>query len=269
MKKKHFIALRMDDVGAASKRNEVYSNWRFRVGSFPIISGNWLFLKFLPAFRAWGPYQELSPAAWDAFFVLLEQFRARCTVAVTAAWIEDDESLSPYPTRFRDAASRLKEAAEYGLIEIANHGLTHCNPSRLLFRPHLFTSNRRHHREFSSSLPLAQHERHLAHSQDILQSWLGMPVVTFVPPGNVFLPETISFAAMHGIRYISCQTESRIQQGVVIMGNNSTIPFHDREIVLYGTAWLERELEEFESVTFVTIRELAAGMSFSCGHGHV
>jgi peptidoglycan/xylan/chitin deacetylase (PgdA/CDA1 family) len=261
-----FLILRMDDVGAASKRNEVYSNWRLRIGSRPVFSGNWLFLKYFDPFRAWGRYPEMTPAQWDAFFSLLDSAGAQCTVAVTAAWVEDDGTLVPYPVKFPEAAERLKKAAECGLVEVANHGLTHCITKDALFRPRLFTSNRPYHREFTSMLPLEQHERHMARSQDILQQWLGMPVVSFVPPGNAFLPETVEFAALHGIRNISCQTDPRVEHGVRIIGNDATLPFHDREMVMHGTDWLRARLDEHAGCKCITVARYA-DMLFGGGNG--
>ena len=57
------LALRLDDVGASTKRYEVYSKCRFGIGRYAI-SGNWLFLKYLPGIKAWGPYRELSAKEW-------------------------------------------------------------------------------------------------------------------------------------------------------------------------------------------------------------
>ena len=44
--------IRMDDVGAASKRHEVYGLTRLALGPFRVpFPGNWLWLKYLPPFK--------------------------------------------------------------------------------------------------------------------------------------------------------------------------------------------------------------------------
>src|SRR3989442_5561 len=58
-------ALRLDDVGASSKRYEVYSTRSWGLGRLRI-SGNWLFLKYLPGVKRWAPYRELTAAEWGA-----------------------------------------------------------------------------------------------------------------------------------------------------------------------------------------------------------
>ncbi|EPR37169.1 polysaccharide deacetylase [Desulfovibrio sp. X2] len=261
MSTEKIFALRMDDVGAASKRNEVYSNWRLRVAGQPVVSGNWLFAKYLPGLRAWGRYRELDAADWDRIFRLLELREARCTVAVTACWVEDDGRLVPYPEKFPEAARRLREGARAGLVEIANHGLTHCILKDRLFRPRLLRGNREFHREFTPLLPLAEHEEHIARAQRILQDWLGDEVVTFVPPGNTFLPQTLPMAARHGLRYVSCATSPRDEAGLHIVGNRGVLAFHDREVAREGTAWVERLLDDNGPARFVTVRRLAENRS--------
>ena len=55
MKKNNPLVLRMDDVGASSKKFNVYSKSRI---------GNFLFLKKIKPFKAWGPYEEISTEQW-------------------------------------------------------------------------------------------------------------------------------------------------------------------------------------------------------------
>ena len=55
------VALRLDDVGAASKQHEVYGITRIRVGPLVLpFPGNLLFLKYIPPIKRWAPYAELS-----------------------------------------------------------------------------------------------------------------------------------------------------------------------------------------------------------------
>jgi peptidoglycan/xylan/chitin deacetylase (PgdA/CDA1 family) len=235
-------ALRLDDVGAATKRNEVYGRTRIPVGPLQVpFPGNFLFLKYLPGIRKWGPYAELSPAVWETFLALLERKGWPVTVGITASWVEDDGSLTPFPKKFPAQAALLKQAAEKGVIEIANHGLTHCVVAGNQFKPRWFSSNRKAHREFWEWIPESTQKEALERSQDILQSYFG-PVVTLIPPGNVYQPSTVRLAKTVGIRLVSCKTPTRVEDGVAYVGDEELLAFHDREIALEGPSWLEKRI---------------------------
>ncbi len=236
------IALRMDDVGAASKAHEVYAR------SLPLPgrlsgAGNVLFLKYLPPFRAWGPYRELTAQEWERILEVLRARDAVLTVAVTAAWVERSGQLVPFPERFPRAASLIREGVRGGLLEVANHGLTHCVVESGAFRPRLFASNRTSHREFWDWVPADRQEQHLRRAQEILQSWLGINVVTFVPPGNVFGAATLVAARRAGLRIVSCASSPRRENGLVIVGNDRVVAFHDRDVVLGGIRWLRAAID--------------------------
>ena len=139
------LALRMDDVGASSKKFNVYSK-------YPLC--NTLFIKYVPPFRAWGPYAEISPKQWREIFKILEKYNAKLTVGVTACYVEKDSSLIPFNVKFFEQARILLEGVNDGLIEVANHGLSHCVIGKHL--PHRFSSNRANHREFWSYLPIGR-----------------------------------------------------------------------------------------------------------------
>ena len=125
------IALRMDDVGASTKEFEVYSKKPF---------GNLLFLKRLSYFKAWGPYREIHENEWLQIFELLSKFKSKLTVGITAAWVERNGEINPFNKKFSKNLRVLKEGVEDDLLEIANHGLTHCIEGKHL--PRYFSSNR-------------------------------------------------------------------------------------------------------------------------------
>lgn len=260
------LALRLDDVGASSKRYEVYSNHVWRWGPLRV-SGNWLFLKYLPGWKSAGPYRELYPTEWSELFVILRQNDARLTVAVTAAWADRSDRITPFPVRFPDQASVLREGVQEGLIEIANHGLTHCVLEHDLFRPRWFSSNRRYHREFWDWIPAPVQDWHIGTAQDILQRWFRVPVVTFVPPGNVYSEATLAIAERHGLKYVSCQTPTRKVGQMIVLGNDGVMPFHDRDIVLNGTRWLRDLVARNEGSRCCTVAELATRTQSSCEKG--
>lgn len=239
------LALRIDDVGASSKKFEVYSK---------VPGGNLLFLKYLSPFKAWGPYDELSTEQWQEIFDILKKAGAKLTAAITAAWIERDGQIIPFPQKFPKQAAALKKALDEGLIEIANHGLSHCVIGKHL--PRLLASNRKFHREFWHWLDENVHYEHIKKSQQILQEYFGNVITTLVPPGNVFSEATIKAAAQFGIKLINCNTKSTAVNSVRILGDENVFAFHDRDIMLGGTGWLENQLRAKNGVEYCFVSEL-------------
>jgi hypothetical protein len=251
-------ALRLDDVGASSKRYEVYSNRSWRWGPLRV-SGNWLFLKYLPGWKSGGPYREMHASEWRDVFEILRAASARMTVAITAAWADRADRLTPFPIRFPEEAEALKDGVRQGLIEIANHGLTHCVLEGNAFRPRWMTSNRTFHREFWDWVPLSVQEAHIGRAQDILQGYFGVPVVTFVPPGNVFTDGTLAIAERHGLRYVSCQTPPGTWGALDVLGNENVVPFHDKDLVVNGPGWLRSLIDGQAGAQCCAVADLAAG----------
>lgn len=252
------LALRLDDVGAASKAHEVYSKLPSRLGRAGTW-GNWLFLKYLPGLKAWGPYKELSARDWYAILEVLERRGAVLTVAITAAWVERDGSLVPFPEKFPAAAAAIRAGIQKGLLEVANHGLSHCVLNGGAYLPRAFSSNRRFHREFWDWVPVEEQERHIAEAQKILIDYFGQSIVTFVPPGNVFSCTTLEIAYHYGLRVLSCQGSGNTQGPLQVVNNREVIGFHDRDIVLHGVVWLERKIEKLSPARFVHVRDLVRG----------
>ena len=247
----------MDDIGASTKRYEVYSNFRLGLGPLTLLSGNWLFLKYIPPFRRWGPYRELKADEWRQILALLEDFDAKMTVGVTAAWVEADGSLTPFPEKFPEQSAVLKAGAKQGFLEIANHGLTHCVLDGGAFLPKAFAGNRREHREFWDWLPETVHEGHIKKAQAIFESWLGETVTCFIPPGNVFAEKTLAAARRNGLITVSCNTETRLADGLMIIGDEHITSFHDRDIVVNGMDWFRRLLMEHQGKPYAFVSETA------------
>ena len=252
------IALRIDDIGASTKRFEVYSKRKF---------GNFLFLKYLNGFKAWGPYREMIVSEWIEIFNILRECSAKLTVGITAAWVERNGDYIPFPEKYPDEADVLKDGLDEGLLEIANHGLTHCVVRKHL--PRAFSSNRQYHREFLKLLPREIHFDHLEQSQKILQDYFGTRITTLIPPGNVFTNDTVEAAYSYGIKRINYanRKNSFLRENIKIINGqvtyNKNIPlenairFHDREIVMGGVDWLKRKLEEIPADTeFVFVKNL-------------
>ena len=252
-------ALRLDDVGAASKRHEVYGVTRIRIGTLALpFPGNFLFLKYLPPVKRWGPYRELTAAEWERILGNLEATGARMSVGVTAGWVEADGRVVPFPRKFPDSAAVIRRGVERGLLEVANHGYTHCVLEGGRFRPRLFSGNRAEHREFHDWLGTDLHREHIRRAQGILQDFLGSPVVTFVPPGNVFTRETLTAAAAAGLRFVSCLEPRRwgAVEGLTFVGGSDVVSIHDRDLVLRGLGFLSELLETSRARPFVTVRDM-------------
>ena len=254
-------ALRLDDVGAASKQHEVYGVTRIKLGPLALpFPGNFLFLKYLPPVKRWGPYRELCAEEWERMLTALEGARAGMTVGVTAGWVESDGRIVPFPRKFPDAAAVIRRGVERGLLEVANHGYTHCVLDGRRFRPRLFSGNRREHREFHDWLPAEVHLEHVARAQGILQDFLGSPVLTFVPPGNVFARRTLEAAAAVGLRYVSCLDPGRFGalEGLTFVADTDVVAIHDRDLVLDGVQFLQALLGGRDREPFVTVRNVGA-----------
>jgi peptidoglycan/xylan/chitin deacetylase (PgdA/CDA1 family) len=235
------VALRLDDVGAASKAHEVYGLTRISLGPWSLpFPGNALFLKYMPPIKRWGPYRELAAADWEWIGQMLQATSARITVAVTAGWVERDGRVVPYPDKFPEASRALRDCAQRGLVEIANHGYTHCVVDGGRYLPRAWSSNRTYHREFHDWVPAATHREHIRCAQDILQDFFAMPVVTFVPPGNVFTRTTLESAAEASLRYLSCMNAERFAEtaGLTAIPDRDVVALHDRDVVVRGRPWL-------------------------------
>lgn len=249
--------IRMDDVGAASKRHEVYGRTRLDLGPLRVpFPGNWLWLKYIPPIKRWGPYRELSAKQWHGLLEILAETRARMTVAITAAWVEDDGTLTPFPRKFPEAARAIREGVSTGLLEVANHGLTHCLLTDRAFRPRLFKGNRTYHREYYDFVPAEEQDASIARGQAILSEWLACSIVTLVPPGNLIQPITAEIARRHGVRYLSYRTPTSRDGVLPIVGNDCGLVFHDRDIVLGGLGWLRTRLAEIRGREVLFVREL-------------
>jgi peptidoglycan/xylan/chitin deacetylase (PgdA/CDA1 family) len=253
------MALRLDDVGAASKAHEVYGTTRIRLGRLALpFPGNLLFLKYLPPIKRWAPYPELTAAQWEGILAALADAGAKLTVAVTAGWVERDGRIVPFPEKFPGAARVLRQGLERGLLEIANHGYTHCVIEDGLFRPRLFSGNRPYHREFYDWLPEEIHREHLRSAQAILGSWFGAAIETLVPPGNVLSPKTVAAAADSGIRFISRAggAPSADTAGITFVDDSRILAFHDRDIITGGLGYLRRQLDARRGARFLTVAEV-------------
>jgi len=240
------IALRIDDIGASTKKFEVYSKLRL---------GNFLFLKYLKPFKAWGPYNELGPDEWKKIIEITKNNSVKLTVAITSGWVERSGKIIPFNEKYPNQAEILKDAFEKGIIDIANHGYTHCVVGKHL--PRLFSSNRRFHREFHDWLPYSAHELNIKESQKIFKKWLGVSPTLLVPPGNVFSEKTIKAGLKNGITNINCMNINNISDpDMKIIDNEKIDAFHDKEIREFGIEWYEKKIYKLRNFSFEFVKDL-------------
>ena len=150
--------------------------------------------------RGWAPYPELSPETWRQVLALVEAKGVHLTVAVTACWVGWDGELVPFGDMFPAQARLLRDAVHRGIIEIANHGLTHCQVGSHL--PRWIRSNRASWREFTSQLPAAAHHERLVRAQEALSRTFGVRPEVLVAPGGMLRPETVWAAHTLGLRIL-------------------------------------------------------------------
>lgn len=243
------IIFRMDDVGASSKKWEVYGKCSLNFGRFKVnipFIANFLFLKYLSIFKGWGPYQELSEKQWVEILNILKKHQATMTVGITAGWVEKNGVITPFPEKYPKQAKIIKNGLHSGLLEVANHGLTHCVVGKHL--PKFFLSNRKYHREFWDWVPSEEHRKHLETSQKILEDFFEVKIETFIPPGNVWTENSEKFAFKNGIRYISSSERvaphGKISNEIKYISKD-VFAFHDREISLYGIRWFSDFISTF------------------------
>ena len=243
------LALRIDDIGASSKQHLYYAKkWYSNFGP----------LRDRRLFGHWAPYREMSWDDWHQVYKVLERFNAKLTVGVTATWVEDDGTLVPFPDKFPDEAKALGEGVANGLIEIANHGLTHCVLAEGKYRRRpLFGTNREFHREFWEWVPAAEQREHLIRAQQILVDYFQTPITTFVPPGNVYSLPTLQACQEIGIKILNCEKPKlTLGDSPRVIGADQVLPFHDRELVVFGIGWLETALRRLPRPPNRFVRDL-------------
>ena len=241
------IALRIDDIGASSKKYEVYSNYPFC---------NFLFIKYIYPFKAWGPYNELTVDEWKIIFDILVKYNAKLTVGVTCSWVSNKSELIPFYDKFPKQSEILKQALDDGLIDIANHGNTHCVLGKHL--PQFFSSNRNYHREFWDYLDYEIHNENLNKSQKILNEWIGYKPKLLIPPGNVYSKKTIRAAEANSIELINSHLIIR-NQNVKIIDNDDVFAFHDKDLKQYGGfEWLKNNVKKLSKENnFIFVKDLS------------
>lgn len=242
---------RIDDVGASSKHFEQYGHNPFRKKLLKKLVRHslkdfWILKKY-PPLRKWGKYNELTAKEWETYLTLFKRNNITPIIAITAAWVNRHSNLTPFPDKFPKQAKILKDALQDNIIEIANHGLTHCVVGKHL--PLFNASNRDFHREFWPELDSNIHEEHIKKSQYILENYFEKPITIFVPPGNVWSSKTYQALKMTNIKTIMSNRymidSDDPMDDIEFHNDKNDFAYHDRELKLYGRKWLIEKINQF------------------------
>lgn len=198
--------LRLDDIGASSKRYERHRG-------------------------KWWRYDELTPLHIDRLGLWLRDRGHTMTLAITACWVEGDGSLTPFHSKYHDLAGAIHFWVRQGIFEIAAHGLTHCVPGRhvpSVFMP--WRGNRQWHREFIDCVPMATQREHMTKAKALLEHRFMVHVTTLVPPGNAISEQATLWALEHGYDRVVCRARGRR----FITDDAKHAVIHDAEIAALG-----------------------------------
>ena len=246
--------LRIDDVGASSKKFLIYGHNSFKINHryrrlAPAFVTNFLFIKHIPFISGWAVYKEMTFNHWINVLNFLERNNAILNVAITACWVEKDGTLTRFDKKYPESAEIIKYGVKRNLLYILNHGLTHCIPGKHL--PLKFRSNQKFHREFSNFLNLKKQILHLERSQEILENIFGNYPKILVPPGNVYNEDTLISLKKVGIKTIQCDRNLRYQpeeeklaiHNIRHIDNSEVEVIHDRDIVKNNPDYLKKFAE--------------------------
>ena len=90
---------------------------------------------------------------------------------------------------------------------------------------------------------------------------MGEKPISFIPPGNVYSTKTVNSIKNTDILIINSTKKINTQYGKIkYVNEENVIPFHDREISLYGVKWLEDMivdiLRKYNQVNFINLKDL-------------
>ena len=166
-----------------------------------------------------------------------------------------DGSIVPFPLKFPEQADIIKEGVQQGLIEIANHGLTHCVTENRAFLPRFFSSNRNSHREFWPQLSWNVLKTNISIAQDILHRAFQQDIVTFVPSGSVFPEDKIAHLTSFGFQYFSSKGAAKKIGSIFCIGEEDVSAIHDRDIYYKGREWFKTFISETSHCHYKSIKD--------------
>lgn len=158
-------SIRLDDVGASSKRFEYHAPKPWQ-NIYP--------LNHRRLFGLMAPYRELHAHELETIFHTVALAQRVLCVGVTAYWVSRRGSLMAFNRKYPGQAAVIAMYARRGVVEVAAHGATHCVVGQ--HRPRWIGSNRYWHRERTPWRDEAKRS---------IESWLELPILRFIEPGEI------------------------------------------------------------------------------------
>lgn len=257
--------LRIDDIGASSKKFEYYGKNSIKIfGKYlplPELLTNFLFFKKFPLWSGWAKYDELSTDEWITIINFLKENNLTLNVALTACWVTKEGTLIKFSEKFPSQTDIIKDGINKKLIYILNHGLTHCIPGRHM--PMRFKSNQKYHREFTKYLNYDNQLKHLEDSQKIIFEIFGFHPKILVPPGNKYNLDTLKSMNKLNMKYIQCNRDESHQPSdndlkkynIRHIDNTNVVVLHDKDIVYHGLNYFH-SINNFSNTKYYSMRKL-------------
>jgi len=90
------------------------------------------------------------------------------------------------------------------------------------------------------------HKTHILKAMDILIFYFNVDIETFVPPGDIWCEITEKYASQAGLKFLNSYKARfltrRKSNGLIYIGDENVICFHDKDIVEKGFGWLEHKI---------------------------
>lgn len=223
-----FSNTRLFNQHAKTKRISI-----FLLKKIPILFfANWFFFKRIKIVKGWAPFPEITTNQLLMISDLLEKFNCSATLAITATFADEKGKLIPFFEKYPEHSKIIKDGIHKKIFHIANHGLTHCVLNKKKYLPHIFSSNRKYHREFWSWIPYDIKKKHITKSNKLLEEYFNIKIDTFVPPGNVWCKETEEIITKEGINILITDKKNiDVNKNKIKIINNNIIAIHTKDIV--------------------------------------
>ncbi|MEC8299458.1 MAG: polysaccharide deacetylase family protein [Pseudomonadota bacterium] len=234
--------LRMDDFGACSRVYEKHSSKFFGL------------LDFYPLYHrrllgSWGPFRELSVEEIVEIATILGERNVMMLFCITAGWPCINGGIAKFHEVFPEQSKKIKEYAQLGIFQIANHGLTHCVLEDPRYRRPGIFGNRDRHREFLPERSNKHLQESIELSQQIISDYFEAEPQILVPPGHAISSRVFPYLYDSGIEAVASGSSHlpniKFRNMQILNGENFEV-FHTRDIVLRGTDFLAEVLKKGE-----------------------
>jgi len=210
--------IRIDDLGASTHFYERYGRKCFNF--WPLYNQRF--------FGHWGPFPEIEVRTLENF-LLSNTSNKVIIMAITASWVDGSGKAIPFPDKYPEHASLIKEFVTDKKVIIASHGLTHSVDG--FHKNKLFGGNRNFHREFWDWVPFHIQLDHLKRSKDTLSECFAVDVDIFVPPGNLYSPITVQALEISGFKKVNASKDHTSESSIEFLPDEGMLLLHTRDLI--------------------------------------